>query len=390
MTALKKPVYTPGDKQIDKETKTFNKRAFIGSFIIHLFFFLMKYPQLNVVEAPKPEEKLIPITMQLVTPPAKTNFAKTPEVTKKIVPPPEEKKTPVPPKKEVVKKDNGTDRAIKNANVVGDKNQKKVQDVQKGDPASRKKVAYKPGTEVRKAPKTTVGSGSAPSKVKATDGNTGGSGDTYQGFDMTNLTDSIRKSGQGLKRVAAKGAKDDGGAGFGTGGGIGNGVGGGGGDGFITGSPNGTADLAKVATNIGSLTGSSKGTIDSSRGFDGLSEKGSFMMAGVPIERVTISKVNPDDIRRILRDHIPQFRSCYQSELDRTNKPDGLQGRVTFKFSIGGVGNVTKSEIHSEEISSDSVRGCIKNVLHGIRFPSPGAGNTIDVSQPMNFYPQRS
>lgn len=256
MSAQKKPSYTPGESNMEQETKRFNKRALIGSFIIHLFFFLIKMPELHLEHKLKEDPKLIPIKMELVTPPAKNKIVRNnvtaAESEKVVQPKPEEK----------VK--NGTDRAIKNSDRIGDKNQKKVQDVQKGDPASRKKEAYKPGTDVRKAPRTTVGSGSAPSQVKAVDNNTGGSGDTYQGLDMTNVTDSIRKSGQGLKRAGAKGAKDDGGAGFGTGGGIGNGVGGGGGDGFITGSPNGTANMAKVATNVGSLTGSAKGKIDSS------------------------------------------------------------------------------------------------------------------------------
>ena len=206
---------------------------------------------------------------------------------------------------------------------------------------------------------------------------------------MTNVTDSIRKSGQGIKRAAAKGAKDDGGAGMGTGGGIGNGVGGGGGDGFITGSPNGTPNAAKVATNVGSLTGSAKGKIDSSRGFDGVAQKGSVMVAGVPVERIALSNINPDEIRRILRDHIPQFRYCYQSELDANKNPENIQGRMNFKFSVGGAGKVLRSEIISEEISSDKVRDCIKNVLHGIKFPSPGDGRTYDVAQPLNFYPKR-
>lgn len=386
MSAIKKPIYTPGaDNKLEKETKTFNKRALVGSIIIHAFFFFLYFPELPKIEEPKEEQKLIPIKMDVIAPKVSTLPRPKIEVENKITPPVEAKKEE-PPKKKV---DNGTDRAIKNANAVGDKNQPKVQEVQKGDPASRKKVAYKEGTDVRKAPKTTVGSGSAPSKVKSTDGNTGGSGDTYKGFDMTNLTDSIRKSGQGLRRVGAKGAKDDGGAGLGTGGGIGNGVGGGGGDGFITGSPNGTADLAKVATNIGSLTGSSKGKIDSSRGFDGLSEKGSFAVAGVPVERITGPVIDREAVRRILRDHIPQFRGCYQSELDRSRSGDGLEGRVQFSFSIGPGGRVTKSSILSDEISADSVRNCIKNILHGIQFPQPKGGATVDVDQAMNFYPKR-
>lgn len=379
MTAVKKLKITPGESSMEIETKRFNKRALIGSVIIHLFFFLIKLPHLVLEHKLKDDPKLIPITMTVVTPPSRNKLVEN----KLTVAQPE--KAPV----EAQKVKNGTDRVIPKSDRLGDKTQKVVQDVQKGDPGSKIKTAYKPGTDVRKAPKTTVGSGSAASKVKAVDNNTGGSGDTYKGFDMTNVTDSIQKSGKGLNRLAAKGAKDDGGAGFGTGGGIGNGVGGGTGNGFITGSPNGTANMAKVATNIGSLSGSATGKIDSSRGFDGLAQKGSVSVAGVPIEKISVSNINPDEIRRILRDHIPQFRYCYQAELDSNKNPEGLQGRMTFKFSIGGTGRVTKSEIQSEEISSDKVRDCIKNVLGGIQFPSPGAGKTVDVSQPINFYPKR-
>jgi hypothetical protein len=382
MSAVKKPNYTPGESNLEQETKRFNKRALIGSFIIHLFFFLIKLPELKLEPKVVEEQKLIPIKMEFVTPPAKKN----PVVQNKVTAP-ESEKVVTPKPEEKVK--NGTDRVVKNSDRIGDKNQKKVQDVQKGDPASRKKEPYKPGTDVRKTAKTSVGSGSAPSKVKAVDNNTGGNGDTYNGIDMTNVTDSIRKSGQGLKRLGDKSRADDGGSGRGTGGGIGNGIGGGGGDGFITGSPNGTPNAAKVATNIGSLTGSAKGRIDSSAGFDGVAQKGSVMVAGVPVERIALSNINPDEIRRILRDHIPQFRYCYQSELDSNKNPEGVQGRMNFKFSVGGRGKVLKSEILSEEISSDKVRDCIKNVLHGIQFPSPGDGKTYDVSQPLNFYPKR-
>jgi hypothetical protein len=382
MSAAKKPNYTPGESNLEQETKRFNKRALIGSFIIHLFFFLIKLPELKLESKVKDEPKLIPIQMTVITPAVKRN----PIVQNKVIAPESEKVVPPKPEEKVK---NGTDKVVKNSDRIGDKNQKKVQDVQKGDPASRKKEAYKPGTDVRKSPKTTVGSGSAPSNVKAVDNNTGGSGDTYQGLDMTNVTDSIRKNGQGLKRAAAKGAKDDGGAGMGTGGGIGNGVGGGGGDGFITGSPNGTPNAAKVATNVGSLTGSAKGKIDSSRGFDGVAQKGSVMVAGVPVERIALSNINPDEIRRIIRDHIPQFRYCYQSELDKSKNPEGVQGIMQLNFKIVSGGKVSGSSIRSDEISSDKVRDCMKDVMDGMKFPNPGAGKTVEVSQPINLYPKR-
>jgi hypothetical protein len=380
MSAIKKPMYTPGESKLEEETKRFNKRALIGSVVIHLFFFLLKLPHLTFDQKVHDETKLIPIKMDFVTPPSKSAMLKN-----KLIAPETEKVKPVPEKKIL----NGTDRVVKDSKILGNKNSKNTKTVQKGDPLSTKKTAYIPGTEVRKTAKTTVGSGSAPSNVKAVNDNTGGSGDTYNGVDMTNVTDSIRKNGQGIKRFAEKGAKDDGGAGRGTGGGIGDGVGGGGGNGFITGSPNGTANIARVATNVGSLTGSAKGAIDSQRGFDGLATKGTIAVAGMPTEKVRLSVIDPDAISRLLRDHIPQFRSCYQNELDHSGQPEGFQGVMSFRFFIGAEGRVQRSQITSADITSDKVRECMKNVLDGIRFPTPRGGSIVEVNQPMNLYPKR-
>ncbi len=382
MGAIKKPIYIspPGESKMEIETKRFNKRALVGSIIIHLFFFLLKLPHLELTHKIHDNPKLIPISMKMITPPAKST------IIKKVV---------VAAEPEVVKAEksekfkNGTDRVVEKAKVLGDKTSKNTEPVQKGDPKSSQKTAYKPGTEVRKSAKTTLGSGSASSAVKSVDNNAGGSGDTYKGVDMTNVTDSIIKRGTGINRLAEKGAKDDGGAGRGHGGGIGDGIGGGSGDGFITGSPNGTANIAKVATNVGSLTGAAKGSINSQKGFDGLATKGSIMVAGVPIEKIALSTIDPEVIRRLLRDNIPQFRSCYQKELDVASAPEGFQGVMNLRFFIGNEGRVQKSAITSDEIPSDGVRKCMKNVLEGIKFPAPRGGRSVEVYQPINLYPKR-
>jgi hypothetical protein len=384
MSAIKKPINVPTESKPDEETKRFNKRALIGSVIIHLFFFLLKLPHLVFEEKPHSETKLEPIKLEFITPAKKNAMiqkkaeVKVPE--KVVVPPP-------PAAKKVTK---GTDRVEKNSKQVGDKTKDKAQNVQKGDPRSQKKTAYKPNTDFRKLPKTDVGTGSAPGKIPSPDGNTGGSGDTYKGSDMTNLTDSIMKRGNGLKRLKTNpNAVDDGGAGGGRGGGMGDGTGGGSGDGHFTGTTTGTTNMARVATNVGSLTGSAKGKIDSSKGFDGLATKGSVMVAGVPVEKIALSTIDPDAIRRLLREQIPQFRYCYQKELDVNKNPEGFQGVMNFRFFIGAEGRVSRSEITSDEITSDKVRDCMKNVLHGIQFPSPRGGKTVEVNQPMNLYPKR-
>lgn len=382
MSAIKKPVYTPGESKMESETKAFNKRALIGSVVIHLFFFLLKLPHLEF-ETKSEDPKLEPIKMEMITPAAVKNAI----IKQKLVSAESEViKAPVDDQK--VK--NGTEKVVKNADRLGDRNKNIVQDVQKGDPKSKIKTAYKPGTDLRKAPKTNIGSGAAPGKVQAKDGNTGGSGDTYNGTDLTNLTDSLNANARKAQRLKTrKNAADDGGAGGGTGGGIGNGVGGGTGDGSFTGTTTGTTDIAKVATNMGSLTGSAKGKIDTSRGFDGLATKGSVMVAGVPVEKIAVSVIDGDAIRRLLREHIPQFRYCYQKELDTNKNPDGFQGVMNFRFFIATGGKVNRSEVTSEEITSDKVRDCMKNVLHGIQFPSPRGASVVEVKQSMNLYPKR-
>ncbi len=384
MSALKKPLYVEGSSKLEAETKRFNKRALIGSIVIHLFFFLLKLPQLVLEHKMHDTPKLEPIKMEFITPAVKNAM-----IQKKLIAA-ESEKIVAKPVVEEKKIKNGTEKVVKNSDRIGDPLKNKVQDVQKGDPRSQKKTAFKPGTDLRKLPKTDVGTGAAAGKVKSIDGNTGGSGDTYKGADMTNLTDSIMKKGSGLKRLKTNpNAIDDGGAGGGRGGGMGDGIGGGNGDGHFTGTTTGTTNIAKVATNVGSLTGSATGKIDSSKGFDGLATKGSVMVAGVPVEKIAVSTIDPDAIRRLLREHIPQFRYCYQKELDVNKNPEGFSGVMNFRFFIASGGTVNRSEITSEEITSDKVRECMKNVLHGIRFPAPRGDRTVEVNQPMNLYPKR-
>lgn len=374
MTALKKPIETKPSLLVE-ETKRFNKRALIGSVVIHLFiFFFMKVPQLQMEHKLKEEPKLIPIEMVNIKPLKKSAVIKN----KLDVKEPEK----VVPQE---KKDAGTAQVVKNSDRLGDPSQKKVQDVQKGDPLSKNKTAYKPGTDFRKLPQTDIGRGAAPTKTPTKDGG-GGSGNTYNAGTLANLSDSLVKTGQGVNRIATrKGAKDDGGAGGGSGGGVGDGIGGGAGDGRFTGTTTGTTNPSKILNNVGSLTGSAQGKIDSSRGFTGLSEKGSIAVAGVPIEKIAIPTIDGEAVKRLLREHIPQFRHCYQSELDKKKSGDNLQGRAEFRFSIGVGGRVTRSEVAMAEITDDQVRACIKNVLHGIKFPEPKGGKSVEVTQPMNF-----
>jgi hypothetical protein len=357
--------------------KIFTKRAILISLIMHaaLFFFKVNYTPLEV----KVREDAIKV--ELASPEQlekeKNKFLKTESPFKEsqsVKTPPTEKQTP------------GTEKVVPKADRLGNPKADKVQAVQKGDPMSKNMTAYKEGTDFRKLKKTNIGTG-ARGKEPSKDGG-GGSGDTYKGFDFASKSDSpFAKKGSRYK--ALKDAVDDGGAGSGTGGSVGDGHGGGFGDGSLTGTSTGTLKPANILNNVGSLSGASKGKIASSKGAEGLSQKGSIMMAGVPTETVVLGSIDPDIIRSILREHIPQFRYCYQSELDRNKKPGEISGILYLNFVIGASGRVISTNLKGDSIFNGDIKNCVNDVLKGIQFPAPKGSGNVEVKQPINFYPQR-
>jgi hypothetical protein len=149
-----------------------------------------------------------------------------------------------------------------------------------------------------------------------------------------------------------------------------------------------TVKMAKSTNNVGDLSGDTKGVLDSAKGVEGLVRKNKMFFAGLPYKTVHLGGMDPDVIRRILLEHLPQFRYCYQKELDRASA--AFNGVVKLDFIIGASGHVTKAGV--ETISSrlpGKVKGCVVNVLKGIKFPEPMGGGVVEVSQPMNFYPRK-
>lgn len=106
-------------------------------------------------------------------------------------------------------------------------------------------------------------------------------------------------------------------------------------------------------------------------------------------EYLTETGINPGEISVILNKHAPQFKSCFESELNIIKKPEELQGKVNLKFSVNDKGRITKSEIQSNDIKEGLALRCMKIILDDIQFPIPLKGKTYDVSQPMNFYPHK-
>ena len=136
-----------------------------------------------------------------------------------------------------------------------------------------------------------------------------------------------------------------------------------------------------TTTTVGDLTAPSRMKNDSSTS--------SPLVAAVPVEVIYVSTIDPNAIRKVLRDHIPKFRYCYQKELDVAKNSEGFEGVINLRFFIASAGKVTRSEVTSDVIISEKVPECIKNVLQGIQFTEPKNGGTVEVNQPMNLYSKR-
>jgi pSer/pThr/pTyr-binding forkhead associated (FHA) protein/outer membrane biosynthesis protein TonB len=145
----------------------------------------------------------------------------------------------------------------------------------------------------------------------------------------------------------------------------------------------GAAKLADVVGDSESKISDSAGDLSSSGSLNEFSEGKSVAVAGIPSRTVVLGGMDPDTIRKILMDHLPQFRFCYQKELDRSKNE--FSGRVELNFIIGASGHVTKAGVLNASVPG-KVRACVVNVLKGIPFPEPRGGGVVEVTQPMNFY----
>lgn len=145
---------------------------------------------------------------------------------------------------------------------------------------------------------------------------------------------------------------------------------------------------AKTAAQVGTLGQDFAGQYDSSSGAKGLASKSGIDSAYTDQETVVLGSMDPELLRKILREYLPQFRHCYQQELERS---EDVKGVVDLNFRIGASGKVTKVNIKSKKAKfSKGGTNCMAGVLKLIDFPKPKGGGMVDVRQPLNFFAERN
>ena len=343
--------------------------------LLVLLFVFLPLSVLSLFEVEKEKEKdperIARILYKKPIKKIKMKIVKPKSITK---PKPMKKKPKKPSKKKVVKQAKKTPKkTVKKVTkkTPGVKTAKKVVTQKKVKKPAPKKAAKPAKVVAKSASKTPKKSNAKPRKSRRPSPKVGRV-DTYKSFDFKSTLSSTMAKGGSLR--GAKVAKSRASSRIGT-----TSVGGG----IAT-----NLKKADVGTDVGSLTGSTVGKLTQSKGTEGLSAKTGIYTAGIPSETVVLGSMDPDVIRRILREHIPQFRYCYQKELDRKAGRD-VSGTIGLVFTIGASGSVSKAGVDQTSGLPGNVKKCVVRVLKGIRFPRPLGGGKVDVKQPFNFMPKR-
>jgi hypothetical protein len=104
--------------------------------------------------------------------------------------------------------------------------------------------------------------------------------------------------------------------------------------------------------------------------------------AGDPI---ILGALDKSIIDRIVKQHLPQIRYCYQKELNKNPK---LFGKIVVKFVISKEGAVSSATTKSSTMKNPIVEKCINARFMRMRFPKPKGGGIVIVSYPFVFNAQ--
>ena len=155
---------------------------------------------------------------------------------------------------------------------------------------------------------------------------------------------------------------------------------------FNTGTSDNGDLVAGADIGVSKFNGSDKkGSGSGSYGSRGLASKSGFDSSYLEPKTVVLGSMDPELLRKILREYIPQFRHCYQQEL--IGHSDKIKGVIDLNFTISAVGKVSKYDIKVKDARfSKKGVGCMGQVLSLIDFPKPKGGGVVDVRQPLNFF----
>ena len=95
-----------------------------------------------------------------------------------------------------------------------------------------------------------------------------------------------------------------------------------------------------------------------------------------------------DPIRYGLLSKRDEFRSCYLESESYKGKDALTQGLIRVGFTIDKNGQSDNEKIIESSFKDANLHACIMGILRLIKYPPPKDGGTIEVNEPINFYPR--
>lgn len=141
-----------------------------------------------------------------------------------------------------------------------------------------------------------------------------------------------------------------------------------------------TIGLGSLGT-IGHGAGTGSGVGAGSGGFGGTLRGGGLptVATGTP----TVSgPLSPEVIRRVVRRHMNELRSCYAAALGRN---PALAGRFTLTFTIAATG--AAEQVSATGLGDAAAESCMANAVQRWMFPMPGGGGPVRVTYPLTLTP---
>ncbi|MGE0528850.1 MAG: AgmX/PglI C-terminal domain-containing protein, partial [Bdellovibrionales bacterium] len=128
-----------------------------------------------------------------------------------------------------------------------------------------------------------------------------------------------------------------------------------------------------------------RGTGGTGYGTGGIGQKGSVQINIGGQEADFAGGMDKEAIRRVIREHIREIRSCYERQLQRNQD---LYGKLVLEWDIEEHGRVSRCVVKSNALGDNDVAQCIVNRLKTWKFPDPPKDQIGRVVYPFVFSSQ--
>lgn len=106
------------------------------------------------------------------------------------------------------------------------------------------------------------------------------------------------------------------------------------------------------------------------------SDGGDTVAIEITLPRGALDK---DIIRRVVRQHLAEVRTCYETGLQRD---PALKGRASIQFTIAPTGEVAAAVVADNTLKDATVGECIAAAVKTWKFPAPEGGGNVVVTYP--------